>query len=337
MSNPLRASRPTQRTIAERAEISVGAVSRALANDPKIAKDTRDLVQRIAKEIGYTPDRAAQRLRTGRTHVISLILPPHGEILDFGASLIRGISACLENTPYHLVVTPDFDIDQPDAAIRRVVRDNLADGIIFSRTSPDDKRVRFLLEAGFPFVSHGRTELATPHAFVDYDNFEFARIAAERLVKRGAKRLAILLPPRKFTFHHHLQHGFMTAIRETGVHHEILDTATLDSTPDEIKLAVENRFKGSNPPDGLILPGEVSGLAALAAVQDAGLIPGKDVHLIVKQTTGLFGLIRPRIESLFEDLPTAGQKMASMLIRQIGGEPAHALNYIQPVPTSSEE
>ncbi|SPH18770.1 HTH-type transcriptional regulator RafR [Defluviimonas aquaemixtae] len=326
-----KAQRPTQRTIAEQAGISVGAVSRALADDPLIAEGTRALVRKIAEEIGYTPDRAAQRLRTGRTHVISLILPPHDEIFGFGTSMIRGISTALDGTPYHLVAMPDFGRGESEATIRRVVRDSLADGIIFSRTEPDDPRIRFLLEEDFPFVSHGRSELATPHPYVDYDNFEFARRAAKRLVAIGAQHLAILLPPRRFMFSHHLLHGFMTTVRENGVRHEILDNATLVSPPDTIKDAIARRYAEPDPPDALVLPGDMAGLAALAAIQDLGLVPGREVHLIVKQASGMFGLVRPRVESLYEDLGAAGEKLAALLLRRINGEPAAALQFVQPV------
>ena len=84
-------------------------------------------------------------------------------------------------------------------------------------------------------------------------------------------------------------------------------------------------------PDGLILPGEVSGLAAMAALQDIGLSPIDDVKVVVKQTTGLFNLVRPRVESIFEDLPLAGRQMAELLLRQIDGEDPANLQVLQPI------
>ncbi len=331
MSEPSKTKRPTQRTIAAKMGISVGAVSRALANDPQMAEETRALVQKMAKELGYSPDRAAQRLRTGRTQVINLILPPHEEILGFGTLLIRGISARLENTGYHLVVLPDFGPDKSAEQIQRVVRDRLADGIIFSRTTPNDSRIKFLLEANFPFVSHGRSELATPHPFVDCDNYAFARQAAETLIDRGAKRLGILLPPERFTFRQHLLHGFMTAVRAAGVDHEILDGISLDSDANAISANIQKRFAAPDAPDGLVLPGDVSGLAALAAIQDLGLVPGHDVQLVVKQTSGVFDLVRPKVASLYEDLSEAGEKLADLLLKRIAGAPVAGLQYIQPI------
>ena len=319
--------RPTQRGIAARAGISVGAVSRALAGDPKIAKKTRQLVESIAAELGYTPDRAAQRLRTGRTHVIYLMLPPHDEIFGFGTSLVRGISNALVGTPYHLVIMPDFGLEDQETAIARVVQNKQADGIIFSRTTPNDVRVRYLSKVGFPFICHGRTTLPTPYPFVDYDNFEFARQAAQHLVAQGAKRLSIIAPPISLTFHQHLLDG----LRSTGTAFEVLTTATLDDREDVIKDAIQARLRRPSPPDGWICPGEVSGLAALAAAHDAGRIPGRDIHFVAKQTTGLFGLVRPKTHTLYENIPAAGAQLATLLLRRIAGETPDDLHYLQPV------
>ena len=171
--------KPTLRTIAEMTGLAVTTISRALNNAPELAQDTRERVQKIAAEIGYLPDRAALRLKTGRTNVISLILDPHDEILGFGQSMVSGLTAALRGTTYHLVITPNFRNVAPLDPIRHIIRNRMADGIIFSRTEPDDARVRLLQENNFAFVSHGRTEIATPHAYVDYDNVAFCLSGGE--------------------------------------------------------------------------------------------------------------------------------------------------------------
>ena len=111
--------RPTQKTIAELTGLAVTTVSRALQGDPKIALSTREQVAKVADEIGYVPDRAAQRLRTGKTKVISLILNPHDEILGFSNSLIAGLSQALKGSDYHLTIMPSFAEDDEMDPIRR--------------------------------------------------------------------------------------------------------------------------------------------------------------------------------------------------------------------------
>ncbi len=199
--------RPTLRTLAAETGFAVATVSRALANDPKIAESTRETVAAAARRLGYVPDRAAQRLRTGRTKVISLILDPHHEILGFTNELIEGVTGYLSGTGFHLTVFPQTAGEGALAQIQHVVRNNIADGVIFSRTRTDDDRVRFLLDRGFPFACHGRTHLPTPHPFVDFDNEAFAYEAATRLATRGARRLCLISPPQVFTFAGHLRAG----------------------------------------------------------------------------------------------------------------------------------
>ena len=106
--------------------------------------------------------------------------------------MIYGISEHLAQTPYHLIVTPYSRNNDPLEPVRYVVETGSADGIIISRTEPDDKRVRYMLERGFPFATHGRTEVGTEHAFHDFDNYAFAREAVKKLAGLGRKRLALL-------------------------------------------------------------------------------------------------------------------------------------------------
>ncbi len=325
--------RPTLRTIAEMTGLAVTTISRALNNAAELSEDTRARVQKIAAEIGYVPDRTALRLKTGRTHVISLVLDPHDELLGFDQSMVSGLSAALRGTPYHLVITPNHPAKSSIDPILYVLRNRAADGVIFSRTEPDDPRVRLLLDENFPFVSHGRTQFPTPHPYVDYDNTAFARQAVQRLQQRGCRKLAIILPPDRFTFSGHLRTGFLAAVAEAGLEWEVLADTNLDRPADDIRVAVMARIARGDVPDGFICTGDTAALAIMAALTDSGIAIGRDVHLVVKQTSGAFSQVRPRVDTIFENVALAGQQMAELLLRRIRGEPAADLQILhQPEP-----
>ncbi len=322
-------AKPTLRTIAELTGLAVTTVSRALGGAPQIALETRQKVQRVAEEIGYLPDRAAQRLRTGRTNVITLVLDPHEEILGFSTSLIRGLTEALRDTAYHLVITPHFANAPSTDPVRHIMRNRMADGIVFSRTEPFDERVKLLLEQDFPFVCHGRTELGTPHPYVDFDNYGFAYEATKRLIASGRKRLAIIMPPRRFTFFQHVQYGFMSAVREAGVSFELAEGVDLDSSAADIQAQVFQRLGEPNPPDGYVCGGEVSALAVMAAISDRGLNPGRDIGIVAKRTSGLFNLVRPQIDTIYEDITDAGWQMGRALLAAIAGRDPNELQILQ--------
>lgn len=324
--------KPTLKTIAELTGLAVTTVSRALADAPQIALETRTRVRQVAEQIGYLPDRAAQRLRTGRTNVISLVLDPHEEILGYATSIIKGLTEALRGTAYHLVVTPHFSDTPQIDPVRHIVRNRMADGIIFTRTEPSDERVKLLMENNFPFICHGRTELGTAHPYVDYDNYGFAYEAARKLIAAGAKKLFIILPPDRFTFAHHMRHGFMTAVREEGIGFEIAKGVTLDSKSDDIRDCLYRRMGEPERPDGYICGGEVSALSVIAAASDHGLDVGREIRLVAKQTSGLFDQIRPRVETIYEDLSEAGLLMGRLLLKRIAGPaPVSELQALQTV------
>jgi LacI family transcriptional regulator len=325
---PRAGGKPTLRTIAEMTGLAITTISRALNNAPELSAETRLRVQKIAAEIGYVPDRTALRLKTGRTHVISLILDPHDEILGFGQSMVSGLTAALRDTPYHLVITANFRNVAPLEPIRYVLRNKAADGMIFSRTEPDDDRVKLLLDENFPFVSHGRTMSPVPHPFVDYDNTAFAQHAVMRLKAKGCRKVTIILPPMRFSFGHHLRDGFMAAVTEAGVDWEIMSGATLDNTPDEIRQATIRRLGQPGAPDGFICTGDASALAVMAGLTDAGRVIGRDVQVVAKQTSTIFSQVRPKVDAIFEDTALAGQQMGELLLRRIQGEAAEGLQIL---------
>lgn len=317
MSSALDTKRPTLKTVASMTGLAVTTVSRALSGAPEIAIATRERVAKAATEVGYIPDRAAQRLRTGKTNVISLILSPHDEILGFSNSMTLGLSRALKGTNYNLLVTPSFEESTEVKTIEKIVRNQMADGIIFSRTEPFDQRVRILMENNFPFVCHGRTEFSQSHSFVDFDNAEFARLAVERLVKKGRNRLFAIMPDRKFTFYGHLKYGFTSSATESGVFYEIPEEVNLDSTSEELYSAIAKRLKSGTRPDGFMCAGEVAAMTVMACLSDHDLVVGKDVDIVAKQTSKLFDHIRPRVDTIYEDIEEAGFNMGRMLIDDI--------------------
>lgn len=325
---PAGKSKPTLRTVAEKTGLAVTTVSRALNNAPEIALKTRQRVHKAAAQIGYEPDRAAQRLRTGRTNVISLVLAPHEEILGFGTSLIAGLTQSFRGSRYHLVVMPYFDGEDAERPIRQIVRNQLADAVVFCRTEPLDSRVRLLLEHDFPFISHGRTELATPHAYVDYDNFTFAYKAALRLIEKGVDRIILVNAPKPYTFSQHMLHGFMTAVRESGVAYEVATDLSIDSPPNQLNRFAKQRLarKGTS---GFVCGGEVSALAVMAAITDQGLTIGQDAHLVAKRTTPIFDQLRPAIDMIGEDLIAAGGKLGDLLLKRLSGGSSENLQFLQ--------
>ncbi len=311
--------RPTLKTIAFMTGLAVTTVSRALKDAPEIGEETRRRVQLVARQVGYRPNRAGVRLRTGKTNVISLVLNTEEQVGGFVSDMIYGISEQLAQTPYHLIVTPYSRNNDPLEPVRYVVETGSADGIIISRTEPDDKRVRYLLEHGFPFATHGRTAIGTPHAFHDFDNHAFAREAVAKLAALGRRRLALLAPPSSLSYHRHMRDGFAEAMAEHGFGEAAFDTVTVDHSIDEIRARTLQLMQRGNRPDGIVSGAGGATFALVAGIEDAGLRLGTDVDIVSKQSSKLLHLFRPQIYVVNEDVRLAGRELARSVVGSIDG------------------
>ena len=83
--------RPTLKTIAFMTGLGITTVSRALKDAPDIGAETKERVRMVARQLGYQPNRAGVRLRTGKTNVIALVLGIDEEILGFANQMVVGV------------------------------------------------------------------------------------------------------------------------------------------------------------------------------------------------------------------------------------------------------
>lgn len=83
----------TIKDIAQELCISVSTVSRALADDKNIRKETKEKVLEMARKLGYRPNPVATNLKFGHTNTVGVIVPEM--ITPFASTVINGIQEVL--------------------------------------------------------------------------------------------------------------------------------------------------------------------------------------------------------------------------------------------------
>ncbi|MSU90183.1 LacI family DNA-binding transcriptional regulator [Rhodobacteraceae bacterium 2CG4] len=299
--------------------LGVTTVSRALKDAPDIGAATKERVRLVARQIGYRPNRAGVRLRTGKTNVISLILSVETEVLGLTSRLIYSISEYLSATPYHLVVTPYAQGADPLEPVRYIVETGSADGVIISRIEPRDPRIVYLREHGLPFATHGRSDMGVEHPYFDFDNRAYGVMAVERLAARGRRRLALLGPPPHLTYAAHMRGGFLTAVDRLDLDEVALHPIDTDSGEAAIEAEVRRVLAGRGRPDGLVCGSAASTITVVAAAEAAGLKIGRDLDVVGKESFGVLPKLRPEIIAIQEDFGAAGTALAEAVVRAIDG------------------
>jgi LacI family transcriptional regulator len=311
------AARPTLKTIAAATGLAIATVSRALKDAPDIGEDTKRRVRETAALLGYRPNRAGVRLRTGKTNVIALVLSTESDLMNHTSRLIYSIANSLRGTAYHLVVMPYFRDQDPMEPIRYIVETESADGVILNQTQPDDPRLRYMTDRGFPFAAHGRSNMGLNHPYFDFDNDAFSRLGVRALAQRGRKRLGLIAPPPSHMYARHMVTGFSDEAARLGLPFEISDQVTSDSGGEAIDDAVAARFALPNPPDGFLLGSTTAAMAAIAGAERMGRVLGQDFDVVAKEAIPVLRRFRQQTIIVREDVGRAGEFLAHALVAEI--------------------
>ena len=309
--------RPTLKTIARMAGLAVPTVSRALNDAPDIGDATKARVREIANDLGYQPNRAGLRLRTGKTNVIALILSTEHDMMNHTARLINSIAAATRGTSYHMIITPYFPDEDPMVPIRYVTETRSADGVIFNQTRPEDSRVDYLMRTGFPFATHGRTVWAKQHPYFDFDNGVFGRHCVRKLVERGRKSIAMIAPRQDQAYAMAMIENAAAEAKSLGVKFTVLDDVNSDMVLSNVEAGLSRYIAGASDLDGLISASTNSAMAAVAAFEGNGLTIGTDVDLISKEALPFLQQVREGILVVNEDVAKAGDFLCRAVMQAI--------------------
>ncbi|WP_375165914.1 LacI family DNA-binding transcriptional regulator [Chelativorans sp.] len=193
-------ARATAEMVAEAAQVSRAAVSRAFNPQAPLKPEKRARILRIAEELSYTPDRAARALVTRRTHLVGIIVPD--VCSPWESQEIDALTTALQAEGFATLLfktRTDFSMDE---TLLTYMRGFNPDSVIaFTENVRPHILARFLGRAvpiyiNYPMagVADGRRpgEPETLFDRIDVDQWEGMEQAVALLAGYGCRRIAYL-------------------------------------------------------------------------------------------------------------------------------------------------
>lgn len=174
--------------VAERANVSVSTVSRALRDMPGVSLETRKRVQRIAQELGYVPSLAGSRLATGRTGAIAIVTPNLSKW--FFGQVLASAGRVLRQAGFDVLL---YELGDTAARERFFAGSSLtgrADGVLVFALQPTPEELAALETQNLPVAFLGSGTPGRPGVRVD--DHAAGRAAARHLLNLGHERIAFI-------------------------------------------------------------------------------------------------------------------------------------------------
>lgn len=211
----------TIRDIARKARVSPSTVSRALKGSDTISVETRRKIKKIAQDLSYVPNRAAQILigqkRPSHKDPAFLSIVYESEITlndSYFSTLIKGM---VDEASRDGFATAIFSLENTYDAIlnlARPLRDMFTAGLILVGNI-EERRIPLLLKHCPNIVIVDKpSRLVTS---VINDNERGAYDAVSYLIRTGVKRIALIHGPQNHYFTLPMQAGYRRALAEAGI------------------------------------------------------------------------------------------------------------------------
>ena len=170
--------------VARKAEVSISTVSRVINKSPSVKEKHRVKVLQVIKELNFQPSVFAQRLATGKSNVIALIIPRYEGIFYsfYALELIRGIGTLAS------VLKLDLLLHLTDQ--RSVFNMKSVGGIIFADIIANRPQLEEAMALGIPsIVINNYVEDADVNC-IAVDNRGGAENAVNYLIGLGHRKIA---------------------------------------------------------------------------------------------------------------------------------------------------
>ncbi|RZU49305.1 LacI family transcriptional regulator [Krasilnikovia cinnamomea] len=310
--------------VAQAAGVSRATVSRVINGAPTVDAKIREVVQRAIAETGYVPNGAARTLVTRRTNSVALVIseperPNDSSFLNrvftdpYFGRITAGATGALRPHDIHLVIVPTDSSGHHH--VLRYLRQGHVDGVLLISSHGRDRLPRLVFDLGIPAVVSARPPRSLAVSYVDVDQRLGARLAADRLLARGCRRLATITGPLDSPAGHDRFDGFRSYLAAHG----LSEVPYLEG--DFTRAGAERLTRellGRHPEvDGLFVASDLMSEGALRAVQDLGRRVPEDVAVVGFDDSSAALDCRPLLTTVRQPVEEMAAEMAGMLLAHI--------------------
>ncbi len=314
---------PAIKDVAKALNLSITTVSRALDGYDDVAKETRELVIQTAREMGYTPNRAARQLRRQRSETIGYILPTEKpQFADaFYSEFIAGLGDMAAASNFDLLVSaapPDSAVER--ALYERWVQGRKVDGLVVNRTRLQDWRVQYLSAQKLPFVLLERSLLPVEFIGVETDATQGWLDLMGHLTNQGHSQIAYIGASPELKIDHDRYHGYLSGLEAASISPNPALIARADLTPTGGYQAAGQLLALESAPTAIVCVNDLTAIGAMHAAHERGLKVGRDIAIAGFDGIADSAHTQPPLTTLDQPVYEIARQLVKMLLALLNGE-----------------
>lgn len=315
-------TRASIKDIARLAQVAPSTVSRALTGSDRISDETRQRVQTIAHQLGYTPSQAARSLVTGASQSIAIVAPSLAD--PFLAAVMAGIEGESLAAGYHLVVASTSGDAGREIEGVRMVLGQQPDGLIVLSSRASKAYQEVLPGLDMPVVFVNSDQPGEQVFSIATDNEYGGWLATRHLLDLGHRRIAYLGGPAQGRSHQARAAGYRRALQEAGASFDRQRLLAGDGSIGAGRRTLVDLIEQSpsSRPTAVFCYNDLSALGLLAEAHQQGLDLPDQLSVIGFDNVPYAELSLPPLTTVDQRKEELGRLAVATVLAVRRGEPA---------------
>lgn len=304
----------TIKDVAEAAGVSTQTVSRVINVRPDVSPETKERVQKVIEELGYSPNVIARSLVRGHSNTLGVVgwgLGYYGP-----TSILKGIEQKTNELGFSLLLSL---IDEFDPSRINDITNNLlsrqVDGIIWA--VPGNDRMVGQLSSRFKHVSvpivYINKSKRDDDIVVALDNHYGARLATEHLLNQGYSCVGIITGPSDWWEAQRREEGWREIIEARVTNSPDMPKVIGDWSAASGATGLRELLAKYHEIDAIFASNDQMALGALQAARDLGINVPKELGIVGFDDVPEAAYFYPSLTTIHQNAETIG----AMAVEQI--------------------
>lgn len=303
----------SMKDIADKCQVSVATVSKALNNHKDISEETTRKIQQTASDMGYYPNSAARALKTNRTYNIGVLLNDEahtGITHEYFSEVLEGLKVKSESRGYDITF---INTHNKRMTYYEHCKYRNLDGIAIACADFSDPEVMEVVNGTIPTVTIDY--IFNNCTSVISDNVKGMRELILYVYKMGHTKIAYIHGEAKSEVTKERLASFYRTLEELNVEvpDEYVRTSEYLNSIKAEKITYE-LLNLKNPPTCIIYPDDLSYTGGSNAAKAMKLKVPNDISMAGYDGIKLSQLLSPKLTTVKQDSYTIGKIAAEELI-----------------------
>jgi len=295
----------TLKDIAKEAKVSLATVSYVLNGTRTFSPETMRRVHEAAERLGYTPNRIARTLRSGRSETLALLLPDIAN--PFFPLLAQKIEEAAEARGFALLFFDSHGDPEREAEALTRIAEYRAGGVIWIPSS-----AKKAVEVDQPLVIVDRPLPGYDNVYADHD--QGGELQAAYALQQGHSRILLLSGPQYLPGLRARREGFVRKVRGEADFREVEVPISIDLPEAALEAILDFA------PTIVVAASDIIAIGALKALKSSGIAVPDQISVLGYDDIPWASLVQPELTTVRQPVDELALRAVELLLRRVEGK-----------------